>query len=74
MIIENDSFDNLKKNNNPLKPTIESNRATYHTDVTSKNEMADKSFEMLEERYKNGLISLEEYTKQCNNLNKLRQK
>ena len=39
-----------------------------------KNDMADKSFAMLHERYENGLISLEEFTKQCNKLNKIRQK
>ena len=75
MIIGNNNFDSLKKNNNPLnKPMVDINRKTYHTDVTDKDEMADKSFAMLEERYKNGLISLDEYTKECNKLNKLRQK
>ena len=64
----------IGKNNNKMQPSIENNRKVYHTDVMNKEEMADKSFQMIEERYKNGLISLEEYTKQCNKLNKLRQK
>lgn len=48
--------------------------AQINANVMDKNDMADKSFAMLQERYANGLISLEEFTKQCNKLNKLRQK
>ena len=48
--------------------------AQINANVMNKNDMADKSFAMLQERYANGLISLEEFTKQCNKLNKLRQK
>ena len=75
MIIGKNNLNNPTQNTNPInKPVTENNRSTYHTDVMNKNEMADKSFAMIEERYRNGLISLDEYTKQCNKLNKLRQK
>ena len=74
---------NFIKNNHPnennnsvtkTNPLIDSNSARVHTDVMSKNAMADKSFAMLQERYEKGLISIEEFTKQCNKLNKLRNK
>ena len=71
MIIGNN---NNKKVSSIKKPFIEENRSKYHTDVTDKDEMADKSFAILHERYQQGLISLEEFTKQCNKLNKIRQK
>ena len=41
-----------------------------HSNVMSKSEMADKSFNMLQERLNNGTISLDEFTKKCNQLNK----
>ena len=64
---------NFNSEVNP-KPFTDDIHKKQYTDVTSKNEMADKSFAMLQERYNNGLISLEEFTKQCNKLNKLRRK
>ena len=39
--------------------------------VNSKKEIKDKAYLMLQERYNQGLITLEEFTKKCN---KLRQK
>jgi len=45
-----------------------------YTNVLDKNDMADKSLAMLKERYSQGLISLDEFTKQCNKLNKIRRK
>lgn len=62
------------KNNNKISPFNESNKTNKYSNVNSKHEMADKSFAMLQERYNNGLISLEEFTKKCNQLNKMRQK
>ncbi len=84
MIIGNNNSTN---NSNFIKnmPSGPSNNNMHHTlpdrkaaqinaNVMDKNDMADKSFAMLQERYANGLISLEEFTKQCNKLNKIRQK
>ena len=83
MIIGNTNPNNntnfLKNNNNnkpntPVNTIKEKTAAQINANVMDKNDMADKSFAMLHERYENGLISLEEFTKQCNKLNKIRQK
>ena len=36
--------------------------------------MADRTFELLQENLSKGLISLDEFTKKCNNLRKFREK
>ena len=41
-----------------------------HTDVTSKKEMNDKAFAMLEDRLQKGLISMEDFNKLCEQLGK----
>lgn len=76
MIIGNNGNmnNNFSKNPMPLNPSMENERIKNHTDVNSKTEMADKAYSMLEQRYKNGLITLEEFTKKCNELHKMRQK
>jgi hypothetical protein len=61
-------------NNTERKVIPERKAAQINANVMDKNDMADKSFAMLQERYANGLISIEEFTAQCNKLNKLRQK
>ncbi len=53
----------------PFGNSLESKK---YTDVTNRNEMADKSFAMLQERLANGLISLDEFNKKCKALNKMR--
>ena len=50
----------------------EDKKAFNYGDSTNKNQMADKSFAMLQDRYNKGLISLEEFTKKCNQLAKQR--
>ena len=74
MILGNNNSNNTFGPNRTTKinPVIEENRTKQHTDVTSQDEMADKAFAMIEQRYRNGLISLEEYTKQCNKISKMR--
>ena len=83
MIIGNNNYNtnsnfmknNTPSNNNGNRHTLpERKAAQINANVMDKNDMADKSFAMLQERYENGLISIEEFTKQCNKLNKLRQK
>lgn len=63
-----------KKNRKVVNSYARDNNIMQHSNVMSKNEMADKSFSMLQERYNQGLISLDEFNKKCNQLNKLRQK
>ena len=74
----NPSISTSASTNNTSTPTHntlpEKTAAQINANVMNKNDMADKSFAMLQERYANGLISIEEFTKQCEKLNKLRQK
>lgn len=43
-----------------------------YRDINNQNEMIDKSLAMLQERLNNGLISLDDFQKQCEKLGKLR--
>ena len=85
MIIGNNNFNNnnftnkfnrIKKegerNKERLNPTLVDKKANNYSNTKSKQQMADKSFAMLQDRYNNGLISLEEFTRKCNNLEKQR--
>ncbi|MBR2998108.1 MAG: hypothetical protein IKF37_03410 [Bacilli bacterium] len=67
---------NNNLNNNPSNNNIMNNDKAYlkNSNATNKNDMLDKSFAMLQERYNNGLISLEEFNKKCNQINKMRNK
>ncbi len=44
-----------------------------HTDPTNTQDMRDKSVAILHERYKNKLMSKEDFNKHCNNIGKNRQ-
>jgi len=74
----NNRFNNIKEESKKFESRtntiVNCESPLQHSNVTSKNDMADKSFNMLQERFNNGLISLEEFTKKCNLLNKQRQK
>ncbi len=85
MIIGNNNFNNnnftnkfnrIKKegerNKKRLNPTLVDKNAFNYGNTKNKQQMADKSFAMLQDRYNNGLISLEEFTRKCNNLEKQR--
>lgn len=66
---------NLSENENAyddmqMDPTRKRNRVMEHTDVTSKTEMNDKSFAMLQDRLNKGLISMEEFNRMCKLLGK----
>ena len=43
-----------------------------YTDVENIHDMREKSFQMLDDRFHKGLISLEEYQRQCAKLNKIK--
>ena len=62
------------KEDRKQQPLATGKKATDYFNVSSKNEMTEKSYAMLQERYNNGLISLEEFTKKCQQLNKLNKK
>ncbi len=56
---------------NPFSKPVTNNQ---HPNITNQREMADRSFDILQERLNNGLISLEEFNRKCNQLNKTRRK
>ena len=70
MVIGNNNQNNSNKNPY-INPMIENERIKQHTDVNSQQEMNSKAYSMLENRYQNGLITLEEFTKKCQNLRKI---
>ena len=47
---------------------------TKSYNVNSRDEMTDKSPAMLQDRLNNGLITMDEFHKKCEQINKLRQK
>lgn len=57
---------NFVKNNNPQQP-INSNP---YKDIYNSKEMNERSYEMLKQRYDNGLISIEEFSRKCEQLRK----
>lgn len=69
MIIGNNKNNN-NFNNTFINPIIENERIKQHTNVNSKDEMNEKAYNTLENRYKNGLITLDEFTKKCNEIRK----
>ncbi len=75
MIIDN----NIVKKSNTL-PKIKQNsipnntEINHYKDILNTKEMNLQSYELLEQRYKQGLISLDEFTKKCNNLQKKNKK
>ena len=62
-----------KKNANNLTPFKENPKAKAFSDPTNKNGMADKSLAILQERLRNGTITMDEFYKQCQKLGKFRQ-
>ena len=63
-----------QKNSNKISPINETTQTKRYSKVNRKKEMSDKSFAMLQERLNSGTITLEEFNKKCNQLNKMRQK
>ena len=59
-----------KANNKP--PMMVGKKSTDFFSITNKNDMADKTYAMLQERYNNGLITLDEFTKKFQQFNKKR--
>ena len=57
---------NFVKNNNPQQPI----NTNPYKDVYNTREMNERSYEMLKQRYDNGLISIEEFSRKCEQLRK----
>ena len=71
------NFQTPTTNTNPNPVRIDPFRKveeSHYIDPTNKNEIADKSFNILKQRLDQGLITLDEFNKKCNQINKLRQK
>ena len=64
------NFMKPKSTNKPMQAKTGFNQTMQHTDVMNKNDMYDKSFNMLQDRLNKGLISLEEFNKKCAQLGK----
>ena len=64
--------ENAMKNKDSIGPMNESPSTMIHSDVTSKSEMNEKAFAMLQERLRNGLITVEEFNRKVNELNRRR--
>ena len=68
-------FNTIKENGNKMNPVAPmSNEANRYTNINDRSQVADKSFQILKDRLDNGLISLEEFNKKCQQINKLKQK
>ena len=62
-IQNNSQMNNIHSDNQVINPML-------HSNVLSKNEMQEKSFQMLQDRLNKGLISLDEFNKKCKELSK----
>ncbi len=80
MIIEKDNFPRKAPNfQNQQNSNLNNNQARHipinqYVDIGNKKEMADKTFDLLQYKLKNGLISLDEFKKKCDKLRKFREK
>lgn len=68
----NSTFNNTN-NNKPDLLTKDLNAYKY-TDPANKKDMYDKSLAILQQRYENNLISLDEFRKKCETIRKNRDK
>lgn len=70
----NQNFNRIKQANEQQKNInahVDTN-ALNNNNVLNKNDMADKSLAMLQQRLDSGLITLEDFKKQCEKINKIR--
>lgn len=83
MIISNNNFNSnannfqnkmnsIRENANNFTSNSNSINTNRYKDINNSNEMLDKSLEMLQDRLNHGLISYEDFQKQCAKLGKLR--
>ena len=55
---------NFINNNKPQQPISQN----HYKDITNSKEMTERSFDILQQRYKDGLISIEEFSRKCEQL------
>ena len=83
MIIGNNNFNSndnnfknkmnaIKENANNFTSNSNSINTNRYKDINNSNEMADRSLDMLQDRLNRGLISYEDFQKQCAKIGKLR--
>ena len=72
----NHKLNNIKTNSentrNKVNPTMVDRNALNFQNTNNKDQMADKSFAMLQDRLNHGLISLDEFTKMWEKIRKQR--
>ena len=66
-INNNSNYSNGLINNNQPRQPISQNQ---YKDINNTQEMRERSFEILQQRYNEGLISIEEFSRKCENLRK----
>ena len=64
--------DNASNISNDYNPFVEDVNSYKYSDASNTNNMYDKSLAMLNERLKNGTITLKEFNKEFEKLSKLR--
>ncbi|MBR5370211.1 MAG: hypothetical protein IK137_02785 [Bacilli bacterium] len=62
----------IKNNANTIGKNSKEIHMNQYKDINDSNEMFTQSLEMLQERFNKGLISYDDFIKQCNKLNKSR--
>ena len=72
----NNNSNNINNNSNYSNGLINNNRPrqpisqNHYKDINNTQEMRERSFEILQQRYNDGLISIEEFSRKCENLRK----
>ena len=74
--MRNQNFnENFKRNDqnkpNPMNQTSPIN-TMQHSNIMDKDEMKERSFNMLQDRLNKGLISLDEFNKKCRQIGKIK--
>jgi len=68
----NNRMNTIKDNVKNLVGPVENQQINtmQHSNILDRSEMKEKSFNMLQDRYNKGLISIEEFNKKCSELGK----
>ena len=62
----------IKNNASTINNSSKEIHTNQYKDINNSNEMLNESLEMLQDRFNKGLISYDDFIKQCNKINKLR--
>ena len=71
---DNNNFNNKMRaiKQNTENNIIQNNDTNIYKNISNTNESTDKAFQILKDRLDNGLITLDEFNKKCNKINKTR--